>query len=91
MSYCVKVVFSQIAHFSIHIFCSGEVAFKSLSLGPFIWAKNPMINRLEMLPKEIPISILYGSDTWMDKTAGYLIQSTRDPSYVSVQVNSLKQ
>jgi len=48
-----------------------------------------MINRLEMLPKEIPISILYGSDSWMDKTAGYLIQSTRDPSYVSVQVNSL--
>lgn len=64
---------------------SGEVAFKSLSLGPFIWAKNPMINRLEMLPKEIPISILYGSDSWMDKTAGYLIQSSRDPSYVSVQ------
>ena len=48
-----------------------------------------MIDRLEMLSKEIPISILYGSDSWMDKTAGYLIQCLRDPSYVSVQVKSL--
>lgn len=64
---------------------SGEVAFKSLSLGPFIWAKNPIINRIENLPKEVPISIIYGAESWMDKNAGYQIQAMRDSSYVAVQ------
>ena len=68
-------------------FFSGEVAFKALSLGPFIWAKNPIVNRIKEIPAEIPISILYGQNSWMDKTAGYQIQTDRENSYVAVEVN----
>ena len=71
-------------------YCSGEVAFKSLSLGPFIWAKSPMINRVAELPNELPMTILYGSESWMDKLAGYTIQTIRDTSYVCVQVESIR-
>ncbi|VDI50854.1 abhydrolase domain-containing protein 4 [Mytilus galloprovincialis] len=63
----------------------GEIAFKSISLGPYIWAKNPMIFRAVNLPKDLPVSILYGSESWMDKTAGYQVQTARDSSYVTVQ------
>jgi len=48
---------------------SGETAFSTLTL-PIGWASNPLIERIHDLREDIPISFLYGSNTWMDDEAG---------------------
>eukprot|EP01112_Ceratiomyxa_fruticulosa_P012061 TRINITY_DN3320_c0_g2_i3.p1 TRINITY_DN3320_c0_g2~~TRINITY_DN3320_c0_g2_i3.p1 ORF type:complete len:364 (-),score=71.91 TRINITY_DN3320_c0_g2_i3:138-1229(-) len=47
----------------------GEMAFSALSqnLG---WAKNPLIDRLPLLPSTVPTTFIYGERTWMDIDAG---------------------
>ncbi|KAK7478196.1 hypothetical protein BaRGS_00030557 [Batillaria attramentaria] len=64
---------------------SGEVGFKSLtmSLG---WAKRPMIHRMGDICGDLPITFVYGSRTWMDRTAGLNVKHLRPDSYVDVQV-----
>lgn len=60
---------------------SGESAFHTMMLG-FGWAKNPMINRIHEIRKDIPITLLYGSKSWVDSAAGDLIRKVRPDSYV---------
>jgi len=64
---------------------SGESAFHAMMSG-FGWAKNPMIKRINELQPNIPITLLYGSRSWVDNTAGEAIKQTRFGSYVNVQV-----
>jgi len=44
---------------------SGESAFWHLQI-PFGWAKLPLACRLDLIPQNIPITAIYGEDTWMD-------------------------
>lgn len=53
----------------------------------FGWAKNPIIKRMDTLNSEIPITLLYGSRSWVDGSAGEIIKQTRTSSYVNVQVS----
>lgn len=48
---------------------SGEIAFSTLNekLG---WAKKPMFDRLPNLHPSIPVTLLYGANSWMDRQAG---------------------
>ncbi|KAK9892128.1 hypothetical protein WA026_018328 [Henosepilachna vigintioctopunctata] len=64
---------------------TGETAFKSMIYG-FGWAKNPMIYRMDNLKKEVPLTILFGSNTWMDKTVGPMIKELRPDAFVDVQM-----
>jgi len=64
---------------------SGESAFTSLVTG-FGWAKNPMIKRIQHLDKRVPITLIYGQNTWMDKSIGQKIKSERENSFVHVEV-----
>jgi pimeloyl-ACP methyl ester carboxylesterase len=67
---------------------SGESAFKTLSAS-FGWAKRPMIDRLPSLKKDVPITFIYGSRSWMDAGPGYeMQQNLRPDAYVNVQVVS---
>lgn len=52
----------------------------------FGWAKHPMIHRMDALRKDIPITVLYGSRSWVDNASGELILEKRPDSYVNVQV-----
>ena len=53
-------------HFScLNIFLlSGEDAFWSLSR-LFAWAKNPMIRRIHQMDPSIPMTVIYGKNSWM--------------------------
>lgn len=66
---------------------SGESAFRAMMVG-FGWAKDPMLNRIDKLHKDIPITILYGSRSWVDNAPGDVIREKRNNSYVNVQVIS---
>ncbi|VVC26343.1 Alpha/beta hydrolase fold-1,Alpha/Beta hydrolase fold [Cinara cedri] len=63
---------------------TGESAFISLVTG-FGWAKNPMIKRLEYLDKRVPITFIYGKNTWMDKSVGEIVKKERANSFVHIE------
>ncbi|XP_070574747.1 (Lyso)-N-acylphosphatidylethanolamine lipase-like [Ptychodera flava] len=64
---------------------SGEKAFSTLSesLG---YAKRPMINRIEEMRKDVPITFIYGRDTYsiIDPSVGEKIQEMRHDAQVEV-------
>lgn len=47
------------------------------------WAKNPMLPRMNNLRADIPITLLYGSRSWIDQNSWSLLKETR--SSVNVQ------
>lgn len=65
---------------------SGETAFKSMmdSCG---WAKRPMLQRLDQLHPDIPISIIYGSRSRIDSTSATSIKEMRTNSHVEIIVS----
>jgi len=65
---------------------SGETAFKSLTSG-FGWAKNPMASRIgNFARKDIPITLMYGEKSWIDRKSGHLIEDLRKDSYVKINI-----
>lgn len=64
---------------------TGESAFHSLMAG-FGWAKYPMIQRMDSLRKGMPMTVIYGSRSWVDHDPGFQIKYMRKDSYVDVQV-----
>ncbi|XP_011648272.1 protein ABHD4 isoform X3 [Pogonomyrmex barbatus] len=64
---------------------SGESAFHAMMQG-FGWAKNPIVKRMDKLSDDIPITLLYGSRSWVDNSAGETIKQYKSSSYVNVQV-----
>lgn len=64
---------------------TGESAFHSMMSG-FVWAKNPMIKRIHEIRHDVPITLLYGSRSWVDSSAGDIIQKLRPNSYVKWHV-----
>lgn len=53
----------------------------------FGWAKNPMVNRIDQMRKDIPITLLYGSRSWIDHSAAEIIKYKRIDSYFKLQVS----
>lgn len=65
---------------------TGESAFHAMMSG-FGWAKYPMVNRMDSLRQDIPITLIYGSRSWVDNSAGEKIQEIRSAtSYVNLIV-----
>ncbi|XP_044265498.1 (Lyso)-N-acylphosphatidylethanolamine lipase-like [Tribolium madens] len=64
---------------------TGETAFHKMIKG-FGWAKNPMLNRIHKLDSRVPITVMNGSHTWMDKTVGKKLKEMRQNSYVRLEV-----
>ncbi|GAB6022694.1 hypothetical protein CHUAL_006789 [Chamberlinius hualienensis] len=64
---------------------SGETAFKSMT-SQIGWAKHPMANRILALKNDVPMSFIFGSESWVDKAPGYEIQNKREDSHVAVYV-----
>ena len=46
--------------------CRGESAFHSISDG-LAWAKRPMENRIGALDKSVPLTVIYGGDSWITR------------------------
>ncbi|CAH0550800.1 unnamed protein product [Brassicogethes aeneus] len=64
---------------------SGETAFHSMMSG-FGWAKNPMVKRIDKLEINVPITLIYGSRSWIDHSAANIIRDKRINSYFKSQV-----
>ncbi|XP_044747240.1 (Lyso)-N-acylphosphatidylethanolamine lipase-like isoform X2 [Coccinella septempunctata] len=62
---------------------TGERAFTTMvkKIGR---ARNPMIRRVNKLREDLPVTILYGKNTWMDKEMGKRIQDMR-PNTIDVR------
>ncbi|KAK7114084.1 (Lyso)-N-acylphosphatidylethanolamine lipase-like isoform X2 [Littorina saxatilis] len=63
---------------------SGEIGFKSLTkhMG---WAKQPMLERMTAIDPDLPISFIYGAQSWVDRNSGWKVKQARQ-SYVDVQI-----
>ena len=53
---------------------------------PYGWAKFPMIHRIGNVDGNIPITMIYGSRSWIDHNSGYQTRFLRSGSYVDVQL-----
>ena len=88
MLFSLFLNFDSILHLLIYFplsFYSGETAFRSLSI-PYGWAKYPMIHRVKEINASIPMTILYGSRSWMDSSSGHTIKYLREKSPVDIQI-----
>lgn len=67
-------------------FFSGEGAFHSM-MSDFGWAKNPMVRRIDRLREDVPITLLYGSRSWIDHSASDIIKDKRMNSFIKIHVS----
>ncbi|XP_017886785.1 protein ABHD4 isoform X2 [Ceratina calcarata] len=63
---------------------SGEGAFHAM-MQHFGWAKNPIVRRMDKINPEIPITLLYGSRSWVDNSSWETLKLARSSSYINVQ------
>ena len=68
------------------LFPSGEVGFRAMSesLG---WAKRPMLQRVHLLPSSMPLTMLYGAQSWVDSSSGDSVVQIRSPDHTKVMVS----
>ncbi|XP_077125099.1 1-acylglycerol-3-phosphate O-acyltransferase ABHD5 isoform X1 [Ranitomeya variabilis] len=60
---------------------SGETAFRNMTI-PYGWARRPMLQRIDKMHPDIPITVIYGARSCIDGNSGSPIQSLRPNSYV---------
>lgn len=46
-----------------------------------------MIRRIQYLDKRVPITFIYGQNTWMDQSIGEIVKKERQYSFVHIEVN----
>jgi cardiolipin-specific phospholipase len=49
---------------------SGEYCISHI-LAPWAWAHMPLVDRIAMLPREMPVTFVYGDQDWMDPVGGF--------------------
>ncbi|KAI4896051.1 hypothetical protein NFI96_015042 [Prochilodus magdalenae] len=63
----------------------GEVAFRAMS-NSLLWAKRPMLDRIHLLPPDLPVTLVYGGQSWMDSRTGERVAQLRPNSYTRTVV-----
>lgn len=46
------------------------------------WARRPMLERIHLLPTALPITLIYGAESWIDTSTGRRVMELRPGSYV---------
>nr|XP_033785976.1 1-acylglycerol-3-phosphate O-acyltransferase ABHD5 isoform X2 [Geotrypetes seraphini] len=64
---------------------SGETAFRNMTI-PFGWAQRPMLQRIDQMHPDTPITVICGARSCIDGNSGRIIQSLRPNSYVKTVV-----
>lgn len=85
-TWCLPLSFVLSSLFLLYCL-SGETAFKNMTI-PYGWAKRPMLQRMDRLQPEIPITIIYGSRSSIDSNSGSSIKEMRPHSHVEIIVRS---
>ena len=62
---------------------TGEAAFHAM-MASFGWAKFPMINRINALKTDVPVTFVYGARSWVDHNPGLQLKSMRQNVEVHV-------
>lgn len=70
-----RVISAYIYHSNVHK-PTGETAFHSLMKG-FAWAKNPMLPRMADLHPELPMTVIYGAESWISAIPAEEFQGVR--------------
>lgn len=73
--HCRTVIPDYLFHCNAHS-PTGEAAFHSMMTG-FAWAKNPMFPRLAQLHHNIPLTALYGQESWVSPISQEQFESVR--------------
>lgn len=60
---------------------SGESAFHAMMVG-LGWAKNPMLLRMDRLRADVPLTLVYGSRSWISQTSWDLLKQSRASVHV---------
>lgn len=55
----------------------------------FGWARRPMLERIHLIRKDVPITMIYGANTWIDTSTGKKVKMQRPDSYVRDMVGWL--
>lgn len=63
---------------------SGETAFKDMTV-PYGWAKRPMLQRIDRVHPDIPITVVYGSRSSIDGNSGHTVKQLRPYSHVQIE------
>nr|BDT63366.1 MAG: hypothetical protein [Armadillidium vulgare clopovirus] len=66
---------------------TGEEAFAIMVSG-FQYARNPMFNRFHLLSQRVPVTFIYGENTWIDVTPAVNIQKTRKRTKIKIIKNA---
>lgn len=53
----------------------------------FAWAKNPMIHRFENVQDDLPVTILYGENSWIRKMSDDLVKEKRPNAFTQIKVS----
>lgn len=69
-------------------FSSGEAGFKAMTES-FGWARRPMLERIHLVRRDLPITLIYGANSWIDTTTGEKVKLLRPGSYVFNMVRAL--
>ncbi|XP_076840496.1 (Lyso)-N-acylphosphatidylethanolamine lipase-like [Brachyhypopomus gauderio] len=64
---------------------SGEVGFRAMATS-LLWAKRPMLDRVHLLPPDVPVTLVYGGLSWMDSATGERVAMLRPKSYTRTVV-----
>eukprot|EP01108_Squamamoeba_japonica_P001218 TRINITY_DN1485_c0_g2_i3.p1 TRINITY_DN1485_c0_g2~~TRINITY_DN1485_c0_g2_i3.p1 ORF type:complete len:344 (-),score=119.59 TRINITY_DN1485_c0_g2_i3:27-1058(-) len=62
---------------------SGERALNSI-LSPGAFARRPLVDRFDTLPKSLPVLFVYGSHDWMDVSAGRHVSRSAPDWHVEI-------
>ncbi len=52
------------------------------------WAARPMLHRIPLMDKNVPITFIYGGRSWVDMSSGLRARTLRPESYVDVMVRT---
>ncbi|XP_040165965.1 (Lyso)-N-acylphosphatidylethanolamine lipase-like [Anopheles arabiensis] len=64
---------------------SGETGFCAIQKN-FGWPINPMLKRIDQIDPTIPMTFIYGSESWIDFEAGEVTKQKRAGSFVQVKI-----
>uniref|UniRef100_A0A182J3G5 AB hydrolase-1 domain-containing protein n=1 Tax=Anopheles atroparvus TaxID=41427 RepID=A0A182J3G5_ANOAO len=64
---------------------SGETGFCAIQKN-FGWPINPMLRRVDQIEPTIPMTFIYGSESWIDFEAGKVTKEKRPGSHVEVKI-----
>ena len=71
----------QFGIFFIDLIKFSKTAFKAM-MESFGWARRPMLERIHLIRKDVPITMIYGANTWIDTSTGKKVKLQRPDSYV---------